>query len=110
MYERKDYVTRTEIDNLSYQPGTFAQYMDSSDLERVVGYFVDELRRRQEQKRLLTRICGPIARFLEHNRLKSHPFSIEIQAFGFQSDCRGVRWEACDLFSSIPGLPGWSFL
>jgi hypothetical protein len=52
MYERKNYVSRGEIEKLCYQPSTFAHYMDSSDLETVVGYLVDELRRRQEQKRL----------------------------------------------------------
>ncbi len=52
MYEGRRYVTRSEIQNLCYQPGTFAGYMDSCDLERVVGYFVDELRSRQEQRRL----------------------------------------------------------
>ena len=43
MYERKRYVARPEIEKLCYEPATFAHYMDSSDLERVVGYFVDEL-------------------------------------------------------------------
>ena len=52
MYERKRYVARPEIDKLRYEPQTFAHYLDSSDLERVVGYFVDELRQRQEQRRL----------------------------------------------------------
>lgn len=52
MHERKDYVTRKEIEKLCHQPGTFAQNMDNQNLEKVVCYFVDELQRRQEQKRL----------------------------------------------------------
>ncbi|NIM97108.1 MAG: hypothetical protein GTO24_03165 [candidate division Zixibacteria bacterium] len=52
MNEREDYVTRKEIEKLCHDPGTFAQNMDNYNLEKVIFYFVDELRRRQEQKRL----------------------------------------------------------
>jgi len=52
MCERRDYVTRKEIEKLCYDPGTFAQNMDNYSLEKVIFYFVDELRRRQEQRRL----------------------------------------------------------
>lgn len=55
MYEKyvPEYrVTQKEIEKLRFQPENFAQNMDSSDLERIVGYFVDELRRRHGQKRL----------------------------------------------------------
>lgn len=52
MHEGKDYVTRKEIEKLCHEPGTFAQNMDDHNLERVLCYFVDELNRRQEQRRL----------------------------------------------------------
>jgi len=52
MYERTRYVTREEIERLCSIPSEFAQNMESSSLEKVIGYFVDELRRRQGQKKL----------------------------------------------------------
>ena len=52
MCERRDYVTREEIERLCSDPGIFAENMDNYGLEKVIFYFVDELRRRQEQKNL----------------------------------------------------------